>query len=197
VKLYLGVFQQAVLWSVTCHCTWAYSSKQCYEVWLVIVPGRIPVSSAMKCDLSLYLGVFQQAVLRSVTCHCTWACSSKQCHEVWLVIETPFSAFLFGFFSPENMGAISDEHGERFHQDVSQIKKRDAVENGVQFCRLTTAGVKGDTNSRKWGKRRRSECLISLSVVNGKTIPLQARRGPEGSRSLRLPDFKTVGTWRW
>jgi len=27
--------------------------------------------------------------------------------------------------------------------------------------------------------------------------PLQAWTGPEGSRSLRLPDFKTVGTWRW
>jgi len=31
----------------------------------------------------------------------------------------------------------------------------------------------------------------------GKAIPLQAWTGPEGSRSLRLPDFKTVGTWRW
>ena len=31
----------------------------------------------------------------------------------------------------------------------------------------------------------------------GKAIPLQAWRGPEGSRRLRLPDFKTVGTWRW
>jgi hypothetical protein len=29
----------------------------------------------------------------------------------------------------------------------------------------------------------------------GKAIPLQAWTGPEGSRSLRLPDFgKTVGT---
>ena len=27
-----------------------------------------------------------------------------------------------------------------------------------------------------------------------KAIPLQAWTGPEGSRSLRLPDFKTVGT---
>jgi len=27
--------------------------------------------------------------------------------------------------------------------------KRGAVENGVQVCRLTTAGVKGDTNWRK------------------------------------------------
>jgi hypothetical protein len=28
----------------------------------------------------------------------------------------------------------------------------------------------------------------------GKAIPLQAWTGPEGSRSLRLPDFKTFGT---
>jgi len=31
----------------------------------------------------------------------------------------------------------------------------------------------------------------------GKAIPLQAWTGPEGSRRLRLPNFKTVGTWRW
>ena len=30
-----------------------------------------------------------------------------------------------------------------------------------------------------------------------KAIPLQAWTGPEGSRRLRFPDFKTVGTWRW
>jgi hypothetical protein len=28
----------------------------------------------------------------------------------------------------------------------------------------------------------------------GKAIPLQAMTGLEGSRSLRLPDFKTIGT---
>ena len=31
----------------------------------------------------------------------------------------------------------------------------------------------------------------------GKAIPLQAWTGPQGSRRLRLPDFKTIGTWRW
>ena len=30
-----------------------------------------------------------------------------------------------------------------------------------------------------------------------KAIPLQAWTGPEGSRRLRLPDFKTVGIRRW
>ena len=28
----------------------------------------------------------------------------------------------------------------------------------------------------------------------GKAIPLQAWKGPEGSRRLGLPDFKTIGT---
>jgi hypothetical protein len=39
-------------------------------------------------------------------------------------------------------------------------------------------------------------CGLSGSTVKskGKAIPLQACEGPEGSRSLRLPDFKTVGT---
>jgi hypothetical protein len=34
----------------------------------------------------------------------------------------------------------------------------------------------------------------SYLPVKGKAIPLQAWTGPEGSRSLRLPDFKTIGT---
>jgi hypothetical protein len=31
-------------------------------------------------------------------------------------------------------------------------------------------------------------------LVKGKAISLQAWTGPEGSRSSRLPDFKTIGT---
>jgi hypothetical protein len=31
----------------------------------------------------------------------------------------------------------------------------------------------------------------------GKAVPIQAWTGPEGSRRLRLPDFYTIGTWRW
>jgi len=30
--------------------------------------------------------------------------------------------------------------------------------------------------------------------AKGKAIPLQAWTGPEGSRRLRLADFKTIGT---
>ena len=35
-------------------------------------------------------------------------------------------------------------------------------------------------------------CIIRR--INGKAIPLQAWTGPEGSRKLMLPDFKTIGT---
>jgi hypothetical protein len=31
-------------------------------------------------------------------------------------------------------------------------------------------------------------------IMKGKAIPLQAWTVPEGSRRLRLPDFKTIGT---
>ena len=36
---------------------------------------------------------------------------------------------------------------------------------------------------------------MSSNEVKGKALPLQVWTGPEGSRRLRLPDFKTIGTW--
>jgi hypothetical protein len=36
--------------------------------------------------------------------------------------------------------------------------------------------------------------LTTLLKIKGKEIPLQALTGSEGSRRLRLPDFKTIGT---
>jgi hypothetical protein len=36
--------------------------------------------------------------------------------------------------------------------------------------------------------------LPNYVSLKGKAIPLQAWTGPEGSRRLKLPDFKTVGT---
>jgi len=38
---------------------------------------------------------------------------------------------------------------------------------------------------------------FSAYASKGKAVPLNARTGPKISRSLRLPDFKTMGTWRW
>jgi len=57
---------------------------------------------------------------------------------------------------------------------------------------------------KKW---EGNNCLENISVFlfaslyfskgKGKAIPLQASTGPEGSRRLTLPDFKTIGVWRW
>ena len=35
------------------------------------------------------------------------------------------------------------------------------------------------------------------NCIKGKAMPLQDWRGPEGFRRSRVPDFKTIGTWRW
>jgi len=40
-------------------------------------------------------------------------------------------------------------------------------------------------------------CTDSIQCVQGKVIPLQAWTGSEGSRRVRLPDLKTIVTWRW
>jgi hypothetical protein len=36
--------------------------------------------------------------------------------------------------------------------------------------------------------------IVRKSKRKGKAIPLQALTSPDGSRRLRLPDFKTIGT---
>jgi hypothetical protein len=36
--------------------------------------------------------------------------------------------------------------------------------------------------------------LLTNKRKNSKAIPVQPWTGPEGSRRLRLPDFKTIGT---
>jgi len=33
---------------------------------------------------------------------------------------------------------------------------------------------------------------VNVNLAKGKTVPLQAWRGPEGSRKLRFPDFMTL-----
>jgi hypothetical protein len=49
---------------------------------------------------------------------------------------------------------------------------------------------------QRWAKIILFQIPIALLDVKGKgkAIPLQAWRGPEGSRRVRLPDFMTLGT---
>jgi hypothetical protein len=43
-------------------------------------------------------------------------------------------------------------------------------------------------------KRQLTATMFCGFTVKGKAISVQAWTGPEGSRRLRLPDFKTIGT---
>jgi len=73
----------------------------------------------------------------------------------------------------------------------------------IQFCFLKTAKF---GFLRIWVPRNKKTCSVSLLQVKlqpdsyfvvkgkGKAVPLQAWTGPEGSRRLRCPDFKTFGT---
>jgi len=63
--------------------------------------------------------------------------------------------------------------------------------NGVSVYMLKTApmGVMGPPSLRYGSCAGTHQCK-----VKGKAIPLQAWTGPEGSRRLRLPDFKTIST---
>jgi hypothetical protein len=73
---------------------------------------------------------------------------------------------------------------------VNPLKKNTTTMGVQRFWKRATTLVVGwfaghrSKNHRMWYKK-------------GKAIPLQAWRGPEDSRRLRLPDFKTIGTWRW
>ena len=43
-------------------------------------------------------------------------------------------------------------------------------------------------------KHGKTSVRVAASKIEGKAIPLQPWTGPQGSRRLRLPDFKTFGT---
>jgi len=46
-----------------------------------------------------------------------------QSYEMQCESENPLSGVTLIFFPPENLGEVSDEHGERFHQDIMDYGK--------------------------------------------------------------------------
>jgi len=64
-------------------------------------------------------------------------------------------------------------------------------DDGHAHCEANSSTARPQIQTITW-------VFLSLSywtTVKGKAIPLQASTGPEGSKKLRLPDFKTIGTW--
>lgn len=62
-----------------------------------------------------------------------------QSYDVQHVTEATFLRFSLGHF-PNNLGEIGDEHGERFHQDVSTVGKG-SWEDGTVLCVQNTVGL--------------------------------------------------------
>ena len=104
-----------------------------------------------------------------------------------------------------NTLSFSPKHVTKFHANFKQIHKitvlnilipnslNRAVESQILWTEryLKTYRVK---------KCKISTRLLFISLYRGckgKAIPLQAWRGLEGSRRLRLPHFKTISTWSW
>jgi hypothetical protein len=54
--------------------------------------------------------------------------------------------------------------------------------------------VKKKVLNIKYSNSFEATTLYTVSKGKGKAIPLQAWTGPGGSRRMRLPDFKTIGT---
>jgi hypothetical protein len=56
-------------------------------------------------------------------------------------------------FFPENLGAVSDEHGERFHQDICNMEKRYqgkwSLSMLAHYCWTLKRDVPQATHSRK------------------------------------------------
>jgi len=57
---------------------------------------------------------------------------------------------------------------------------------------ITQIGMIENKLNANW--KDRNERLKPMIMKLSKAIPLQAWTGPEGSRRLRPPDFKTIGT---
>jgi hypothetical protein len=61
---------------------------------------------------------------------------------------------------------------------------------------FNTDSLNIDTKIKSSAKKYDNQIVMKTfyNMGKGKAIPLQAWTGPEGSRRLRLPDFKTIST---
>ncbi|GBN81957.1 hypothetical protein AVEN_162341-1 [Araneus ventricosus] len=67
-------------------------------------------------------------------------------------------------FFPQNLGAISDEHGERFHQDISMFEKRFSGRWNrsilAEYCWSVIRDTQSDAYRRKRPKNHFNVCVF-------------------------------------
>ena len=91
--------------------------------------------------------------------------------------------------------------GSQQHFDESVHLTRDPLDRChdlfIQASRTTAWQICDPTSPSKtynWAELSVLQVIGSRLPSDGNAIPLQAWTGSEGSRRLRLPDFKTIGT---
>ena len=92
-----------------------------------------------------------------------------------------------------NAGLVHVKVGEKYKVFILSDKYGSPLPETIPK-RLSAEGHVS-TPSKMTREKRLSDKIMILSVVThiGKAIPLQVWTGPEGSRRLRLPDYKTIG----
>jgi hypothetical protein len=68
-------------------------------------------------------------------------------------------------FFPENRGMVSDDHSERFHQEIEMIKKG-IRESGPLPCWLTTDGRSPENVLSSYTSDRQTDCYRYMSDVH-------------------------------
>ena len=70
----------------------------------------------------------QQLLRKSQSSEISGSCAGPvdfvQSYGMQYETENPLSGVTLEFFFPENLGEVSDDYGERFHQDIMTIEKR-------------------------------------------------------------------------
>ena len=83
-------------------------------------------------------------------------------------------------------------------ETFTDLNKGDAlqteVQEAVKIMRISRHAQKGLI---KLFVSTNNLIVLIWKLCKGKATPLQARTGPEGSRRLRDPDFKTIGILGW
>jgi hypothetical protein len=100
----------------------------------------------------------------------------EKCSEVVQQLLSPYSVvgvtyhwncifcIPFWIFFPKNSGAISDEHDERFHQDISQLE-RSRVGNGVQMFWLTAASLIRERGTGEYKRQKKAKRVFNYFFV--------------------------------
>ena len=84
-------------------------------------------------------GLLKKSRISELSGCCAGPVDFVQSYGMQYESENPLFGAPLGFFFPENLGEVSDEHGKRFHQDILAMEKQ-YQGKWTQVCWQTIAG---------------------------------------------------------